>query len=180
MNFDWSSCIICQVKSSAKEKLECPADLKRKDYNPLKTYENIAKNINRFRELDAIPVDNFILPENQCTQDIFLKMKAKFHKLCRNKFSDMKLERLEEKITTLEQAHSVSDTVLNVDCEMTDMTCEEGNTIRSSARISSFRKIVPENENLNCLFCGEEKKQRLRRAATFKLDKKVRQYAIIL
>ena len=35
-NVDWRSCIICQVHTN--EKLECPSDLKRKGYDPFKTY----------------------------------------------------------------------------------------------------------------------------------------------
>ena len=79
-NVDWSSCIICQVHTN--EKLECPSDLKRKGYDPLKTYEKTANNINRFRELNAIPIDSLILSKEKCTPDLFLTMKAKFHKLC--------------------------------------------------------------------------------------------------
>ena len=79
-NIDWSSCIICQVHTN--EKLECPSDLQRKGYGPLKTYEKTANNINRFRELNAIPIDTLILSKEKCTPDLFLTMKAKFHKLC--------------------------------------------------------------------------------------------------
>ena len=45
-NVDWSSCIISQVHTN--EKLECPSDLKHKSYDPCKTYQNIANNINCF------------------------------------------------------------------------------------------------------------------------------------
>ena len=78
-NVDWSSCIICQVHTN--EKLECPSDLKRKSYDPFKTYQNIANNINRFREFNAIPIDSLILSKEKCTPDLFLTMKAKLHKL---------------------------------------------------------------------------------------------------
>ena len=36
-DIDWSFCILCQ--KITRGKLECPADLKRKDYDPAKTYE---------------------------------------------------------------------------------------------------------------------------------------------
>ena len=99
-NVDWSSCIICQVHTN--EKLECPSDLKRKGCDPFKTYQNTANNINRFRELNAIPIDSLILSKEKYTSDLFLTMKAKFHKLCRNKFSDMKLQRMKQRINTIE------------------------------------------------------------------------------
>ena len=70
---DWSSCIICEVHTN--EKLECPSDLKRKGYDPFKTYQNIANNINRFRELNTIPIDSLILSKEKCTTDLFLNMK---------------------------------------------------------------------------------------------------------
>ena len=89
MNVEWSSCINCQVHTN--EKLEYPSDLKHKDNDPFKTYQNIANNINRFQELNAIPIDSLILSKEKCTPDLFLIKKAKFHKLCRKKFSDMKL-----------------------------------------------------------------------------------------
>jgi len=91
-DIDWELCTICQIQTN--EKLECPADLKRKGYDPVKTYQNITTNINRFRELNSLPSD-FILSTETCSSDLFTSMKAKFHKLCRNKFSDMKLQRVE-------------------------------------------------------------------------------------
>ena len=116
-NVDWSSCIICQVHTN--EKLECPSDLKRKGYDPLKTYEKTANNINRFRELNAIPIDSLILSKEKSTPDLFLTMKAKFHKLCRNKFSDMKSQRIEQRINTIEIEPQPEDEQ-NVDCKITE------------------------------------------------------------
>ena len=116
-NVDWSSCIICQVHSY--EKLECPSDFKHKGYDPFKTYQNIANNINRFQELNAIPIDSLILSKEKCTPDLFLTMKAKFHKLCRNKFSDTKLQRMEQRINTIEIEPQPEDEQ-NVDCKTTE------------------------------------------------------------
>ena len=116
-NVDWSSCIICQVHTN--EKLECPSDLKRKGYDPLKTYEKTANNINRFRELNAIPIDSLILSKEKCTPDLFLTMKAKFHKLCRNKFSDTKLQRMEQRINTIEIEPQPEDEQ-NIDCKIAE------------------------------------------------------------
>ena len=74
------------------EKSECLSDLKPKGYDLFKTNQNIANNINRFWELNAIPIDLLILSKEEWTPDLFLTMKAKFHKLWQNKFSDMKFE----------------------------------------------------------------------------------------
>ena len=76
-NVDWSSCIICQVHTN--EKLEYPSDLQHKGYDLFKTYQNFASNINRFRELNAIPIDPLIISKEKCTPDLFLTMNSKFH-----------------------------------------------------------------------------------------------------
>ena len=174
-NVDWSSCIICQVYTN--EKLECPFDLKRKGYDPFKTYQNIANNINRFGELDAIPIDSLIPSKEKCSPDLFLSMKAKFHKLCRNKFSDMKLQTMEQRINTTEIEPQPEDEQ-NVDCKITEEEIISEAT-RSSTRPSTSKDAI-ENDDLLCFFCGKGKPQNLRRASTFKLDKKVRECALTL
>ena len=167
-NVDWSSCIICPVHTNGK--LECPSDLKRKGYDSLKTYQNIANNTNRFQEINAIPIDSLILSKEKCTPDLFLTMKAKFHKLCRNKFSDMKLQTMEQRINTIEIEPQPEDEQ-NVDCKITE---EEtiSHATRSSTRNSTSKDVV-KNDNLLFFFCGKGKPKNLRRASTFKLDKKL-------
>ena len=175
-NVDWSSCIICQVHTN--EKLECPSDLKRKGYDPFKTYQNIANNIIRFQELSAItPIDSLILSKEKYTPNLFLTMKAKFHMLCRNIFSDMKLQRMEQRINTIEIEPQPEDEQ-NIDCEITEEETISQAT-RSSTRPSTSKDAV-ENEYLLCFFCGKGKPQNIRRASTFKLNKKFRECAITL
>ena len=116
-NVDWSSCIICQVHTN--EKLECPSDFKRKGYDPFKTYQSITNNINLFLELNAIPIDWLILSKEKCIPDLFLTKKAKFHKLCQDKFSDMKSQRMEQRINTIKIEPQPEDEQ-NVDCKTTE------------------------------------------------------------
>ena len=172
---DWSSCIICEVHTN--EKLECPSDLKRKGYEPFKIYQNIANNINRFRGLNAIPTDSLILSKEKCTPHLFLTMKAKFHKLCRNNFSDMKLQRMERRINTIEIEPEPEDEQ-SVDCKITE---EEpiSQATRSSTRPSASKDAI-ENDDLLCFVCVKVKPQNLRRASTFKLDKKIRECSMTL
>ena len=157
--------------------MQCPSNLKRKGYDPFKTYQNIANNINRFRELNVIPIDSLILSKEKCTPDLFLTMKAKFHKLCRNKFSDMKSQRIEQRINTIEIEPQPEDEQ-NVDCKITEEETISQAT-QSSTRPSASKDAV-ENDDLLCFFCGKGKPQNLRRASTFKLDKKVRECAMTL
>ena len=169
-NVDWRSCITCQVHTN--EKLECPSDLKHKGYGPFKRYQNIANNINRFGELNAIPVDSMILSKEKCTPDLFLTMKVKFYKLYRNKFSDMKLQRMEQRINTLE-IEPQPENEQNVDCKILEEETISQAT-QSSTRPSTNKDAV-EIYDLLCFFCGKGKPQNLRRASTFRLDKKVRE-----
>ena len=156
---DWDYCIICQIQTN--EKLECPADLKRKGYDPIKTYQNIKSNINRFRELNSLPSD-FILSPETCSSDLFTIIKAKFHKLCRNKFRDMKVQRLVER---LEQQILNQ---MNLD-DQQEMSSETNSQVtRPSTRPSTSRNV---NDCLCCFFCDKESPANLRRASTFTRDK---------
>ena len=51
---------------------------------------------------------------------MFLTMKAKFHKLCRNKFGDMKLQRMQQRINTIESIESQPEDEQNIDCKITE------------------------------------------------------------
>ena len=133
---DWDLCIFCQ--ENINEKLECPADLKPKGYDPSRTYQNITKNINRFYELDAMPINSFILPKEKCTADLFFDMKVKFHKLCKNRFSDMKIQRLEKKIYSTAVDPQVEE-AQNIDCEMTSAETAIDNVTRTSNSPSSSK-----------------------------------------
>ena len=83
---------------------------------------------------------------------------------------------MEQRINTIEIELQPEDEQ-NLDCKIA-----EGETIsqatRSSTRPSTSKDAV-ENDDL-CFFCGKGKPQNLRRASTFKLDKKVRECAMTL
>ena len=85
--------------------------------------------------------------------------------------------RMEQRINTIEIELQPEDEQ-NLDCKIA-----EGETIsqatRSSTRPSTSKDAV-ENDDLLCFFCGKGKPQNLRRASTFKLNKKVREYAVTL
>ena len=157
--------------------MECHSNLKHKGYDLFKTYQNIANNINCFRELNAIPIDSLILSKEKCTPDLLLTMKAKFYKLCRNKFSDMKLQRMEQTINTIEIEPQPEDEQ-NVDCKTTEE--ETISQVTQSSTEPSTSKDAVENDYLLCFFCGKGKPQNLHRASTFKLDKKVRECTMSL
>ena len=84
---------------------------------------------------------------------------------------------MEQRINTVEIELQPEDEQ-NLDCKIA-----EGETIsqatRSSTRPSTSKDAV-ENDDLLCFFCGKGKPQNLRRASTFKLNKKVRECAVTL
>ena len=84
----------CQTVKN--EKLLCPASIQREGYDPFGTYKKIIENIGSFRELDSMPCAIF-LPEECAEASILQKNMAKYHKLCVNKFSELKLERAKKK-----------------------------------------------------------------------------------
>ena len=116
--FNWNLCIFCQV--STKEKLFCPAGIKRENHEPLETYEKVLSNISRFRELDCLPC-SLSLPEDLSYASVLLDNGAKFHKQCSNKFNDLKLDRAEKRVKSMSKDNTTSKgdfntEVLNKDC----------------------------------------------------------------
>ena len=94
-HIDWNKCMMCQKDS--QEILQCPAESKRKDLGA--GYISLATNIKRFEELKYLPMKLDIekLSEGQRLEDTLLKRKAKVHKTCKDKFSNLKLLRAEKR-----------------------------------------------------------------------------------
>ena len=80
---------------------------------------------------------------------------------------------MEQRINTIEIELQPEDEQ-NLDCKIA-----EGETISQATRSSTSKDAV-ENDDLLCFFCGKGKPQNLRRASTFKLNKKVRECAVTL
>ena len=89
----------------------------------------------------------------------------------------MKLQKMEQRINTIEIEFQPEDEH-NVDCKITE---EEtiSQVTRSSTRPSTSKDVV-ENYDLLCFFCGKGKAHNLCWASNFKLDKKVKEFAINL
>lgn len=147
---DWKKCILCQKSTS--EVLQCPADSKRKDLGS--GYESLGNNLRRFQELGCLPLKTDILSfdkDGRLTQ-ILKEKSAKWHKSCRDKFSNLKLQRAEKRGTEGEEEHGA----------------------KKSARRSHS---AGEEESVSrCFFC-EEGSGELHRASTFNLDANVRRCA---
>ena len=96
-SIDWNLSLYCQCKTATND-LICSASIERKNRDPEATYQKIATNIEEFEvrnELSMVLLfDSF---DKEDLAEKFITNKARFHKRCNNKFSDLKLNRVKER-----------------------------------------------------------------------------------
>ena len=92
---DWEKCVVCQLTTT--EKLQCPANSKRSDVDVGIGYETLAKNIECFQQLGctsiSVPATLLKLASDSPLADIFKENQAKWHKNCKDRFNNTKLQR---------------------------------------------------------------------------------------
>ena len=90
---DWTKCILCQKTTS--EPLQCPGNSRRSDIECGTGYHTLASNILQFSEIRSLPIPINVeeLDEGGGVAETLMQRKAKLHKSCRNKFSNLKLKR---------------------------------------------------------------------------------------
>ncbi|KAK3104423.1 hypothetical protein FSP39_001776 [Pinctada imbricata] len=149
-DFDWNKCIICQVISS--ETLQCPA-LNKKPYN------EIGAGYVSFEKLDWFPVtvNLDILKKEGSIGSTLQQYKAKWHKSCRNKISDLKISRQEKRKQS----------------EVEERSSNYTKTTRKSCGQST------KTMTKDCFFCGDSTGV-LHEVSTFSMDSRVREYALKL
>ena len=86
---DWNLCIIC---GEGNGELRCPADSLQN--NGIEVYTNFLELVEKFRQLNGLPVD--VSFEGGNIAQAFLRNKAKYHKTCHLKFAQSKLTRVLE------------------------------------------------------------------------------------
>ena len=159
-SIDWNLCIFCQSKTSLD--LECPAKSKKDDSG--KGYLTLVNILNEFQNARALPngFDHDIL-----NADTLKEQSASWHKACRVQFNNTKLERARKRRDR-------------------GMKSDDGPSVVKHTRSSLGSKEVPSSSTTNvspekrCFFCEQDLTQAVkykRVAATFALDKRVRQYA---
>ena len=107
----------------------------------------------------------------------FITNKARFHKRCNNKFSDLKLNRVkerEQKRRSNEQEETILEDNINSHEITRDTSVQECSSAKKT-RLSSSS----ESEKVKCFFC-DSSEGTLHRELTFQLYKQVRKYATIL
>lgn len=144
-NMDWSLCAICQTK--LPEPCKCPLD-SLQEGSGLEAYSSFFQNVLLFREHNAMPVElKFALEENV---ESFVQNRARWHKSCRIKFANSKLERVIEK--KRKQSVDIND------------------DRRKSKRVS-----LPSKEL--CFFCGCKGNENLHLVTSLSVDENVKMMA---
>ena len=94
---DWTKCILCQ-ETTAKP-LQCPENTRRSDIEFGTGYRTLANNIIQFNELSSLPISIDIerLDEGSRIAPTLIEHKTRWNKTCKNKFSTLKLQRIEKR-----------------------------------------------------------------------------------
>ena len=93
---DWNKYVLCQKLSS--DRLRCPLDSMQNEADSW--YDSLCFSIQRSHELGCMPLETPLLTlglEKEELSRLFREKRAKWHKLCRNKFSTLKLERAQKR-----------------------------------------------------------------------------------
>ncbi len=146
---NWKLCILCQEDTGTA--LQCPYAAKGK---PGVGYKTLADHLTRFNELGHMPINVDItqLNDGDGMEATLMRHHASWHKTCRLKFSQMKLERLEKK------------------------SREVGTSSSVHTRSKQSTADITKNQ---CFFCGEKAgSEGLHNACTYDIDEKVRNCAL--
>ena len=82
--FDWEKCLLFQQTTG--EPLQCPADMMQSDVDPGTGYHSVASNIQRFHELDALPMNiSMSSIDDGCgIAETLMKHRRKWHRHCKD------------------------------------------------------------------------------------------------
>ena len=154
VDFNWQECIFCQKHTT--EDLQCPANIRRSDVEVGLGYYSLETNLERCRSLNWFPADISVehLDDGNGMAITLQKYEAKWHKTCRNKFSDLKIDRYEKR-KRKEESEGTSGTTSKV--------------TRQSVGSATATMVKA------CFFCGETSG-----ASTFNIDRNGRKCAVDL
>ena len=96
---DWNKCVLCQKHT--KENLRNPANFRGSNTkcNADTGYKILGANLNSFSKIGSLPMDIDIarLDDGSGIENTLRKNQAKWHKSCRNKVDNQKLNRAAKK-----------------------------------------------------------------------------------
>lgn len=169
---DWDKCIIC--REDTLEKLQCPADSKRKDN--FAGYASFADILPAFSDANLLPhgFDMQCLDDGEGVLPTLISRRAKWHKTCRLFYYQTQLDRAVSK--RKHDAASASD----VDCLPTDDNCIKRTMYRRSVSTDGRKSSLVYKESV-CFLCDDrECDDALHAVSTLGLDNKVRDCAHVL
>jgi hypothetical protein len=155
-SMNWSKCILCQKDND--ENLQCPSTIRNNNTNEI-GYISLANDLQKCSELNYNPIliETDLLDEGQGIAETLANHKAKWHKLCRNKYSKLKWQRVEQKRTAIKSSLE------------SEMCTPAKITRKSSGDAGRYQKGT-------CFFCNTST-DKLHQVTTFEMDKTVRKYA---
>ena len=89
---DWTACFICQRKDT--DKLLCSRNENARNQDPRQTYQELADRMLRFKEKNKMPVDFAAFEGGFTLAESLYNHGAVHHKNCKNRFSQLKLDRV--------------------------------------------------------------------------------------
>ena len=143
---DWDLCVICQSFKTG-EPLQCPALSKRKDVGA--SYSSFATNLEEFRKINAVPlnINTEVLNQVQGVEQTLNDKKAKWHKTCRNCFSNEKLDRAKKR-KILESQNKVSSEMSLESVSAPEISCSP---VKARRHASGDMVATEAKYHLKCL-----------------------------
>ena len=170
--FNWEICCLCQDQNNT-DPLQCPGDSKRSDRGA--GYKSLSACLAVFQNLGALPsyICMSTLDEGEGVELTLNTRNAKWHKSCRDKFNNTKLNRaLKRKSKCLDDQGQCSSDISHVN------QTEETRSVLRYTR--SFHATKTSDV---CLFCDgseETPNDKMHEVTTFELDTRVRTCANLL
>ena len=118
---NWKLCFLCQVDTKAA--LYCPARSKKPNFGT--GYKSLAEHLIQFQSLGHMPmgIDINRLDNEDGIEATLMRHQACWHKTCRLKFNQMKLDRLNKKVVLEEDPLSMQTCSSQSKVELKDAIC---------------------------------------------------------
>ncbi len=133
MEIDWKKCIICQ--EDTREPLKCPLLGPGTCDSKIEAYRSFLSNIEQFKAMNSLPTA--IIFGEQESAESFSANHASWHKSCRLKYNNCKLERVKKRgsCSDISEPRTSKRRAVSVDlC----LFCEKGSSAEDLHQVSTF------------------------------------------
>jgi hypothetical protein len=139
---DWKLCVICQ--ESTKESLQCPSNLKPSHTGFGKGYVSFSEIVDKFTTSGICfpaPIKLNSLKGKTSMVETLSKNNAKWHKTCRNKFTELKLDR---------EVHRLKH------YKNPGLVCSEVTPAKITRKSTEYASVIDKN---SCFMCNKSESQ---------------------